>query len=248
METTPESRSALGADHAELVDVRRRRRRQRVLVPVAARQTSPSRSRSSGASWRLWARPTRRAAKRYYASGEHHPGTDFIWGGGRLVDAWPVSPDDAQWDRVRTSEVETLVDQRRARLRDAAAGGHEGAPPVPAERQGGRAGGIRALDDLLDAAARGRHPADQHLPRHRPGRQVALRAAERRLHARGHADGARQGHRRRDGRPRAPDGPVAAVDGASRHVPAAATDARPARRCARCTRSCSAWAAGCSAP
>ena len=35
----------------------------------------------------------------------------------------------------------------------------------------------------------------------------------RRLHARGHADGARQGHRRRDGRPRAAHGPLAAVDG-----------------------------------
>jgi pimeloyl-ACP methyl ester carboxylesterase len=50
-----------------------------------------------------------RAAQRYFSSGEHHPGTDFIWGGGELAAAWPSSPDDALYDRVRTSQVETLL-------------------------------------------------------------------------------------------------------------------------------------------
>lgn len=49
------------------------------------------------------------AAKRYFSSGEHHPGTDFIWGGGRLADAWPAAPGEDEYSRVRTSKVETLL-------------------------------------------------------------------------------------------------------------------------------------------
>ena len=37
------------------------------------------------------------------------PGTDFAWGGGRLGDAWPTSPDDAPYRRMRVSRVDTLV-------------------------------------------------------------------------------------------------------------------------------------------
>ena len=37
------------------------------------------------------------------------PGTDLIWVGGRLVDAWPASPDDALYTRVQDSDVETLL-------------------------------------------------------------------------------------------------------------------------------------------
>jgi hypothetical protein len=50
-----------------------------------------------------------RVAQRYFASGEHHAGTDFIWGGGELVTGWPSSPEDGEYDRVRTSNVETLL-------------------------------------------------------------------------------------------------------------------------------------------
>jgi pimeloyl-ACP methyl ester carboxylesterase len=50
-----------------------------------------------------------RAAQRYFSSGEHHAGTDFIWGGGELVAGWPSSPEDGEYDRVRTSKVETLL-------------------------------------------------------------------------------------------------------------------------------------------
>jgi hypothetical protein len=38
-----------------------------------------------------------------------NPGTDYLWGGGRLLDAWPAEPDEDQYDRVRTSDTETLV-------------------------------------------------------------------------------------------------------------------------------------------
>jgi pimeloyl-ACP methyl ester carboxylesterase len=48
-------------------------------------------------------------ARLYYASGEQHPGTDFIWGGGELIDAWPSSPEAGEYARVRRSEVETLL-------------------------------------------------------------------------------------------------------------------------------------------
>jgi pimeloyl-ACP methyl ester carboxylesterase len=52
-------------------------------------------------------------AKRYYSTPRGDtilgsPGTDLIWGIGTLVDAWPGSNVD-QYDRVRTSNVETLL-------------------------------------------------------------------------------------------------------------------------------------------
>jgi pimeloyl-ACP methyl ester carboxylesterase len=37
------------------------------------------------------------------------PGTNFIWAGGGLVGAFPPAPDQDEYDRVRTSDVETLV-------------------------------------------------------------------------------------------------------------------------------------------
>lgn len=56
-----------------------------------------------------------RAAKAYYAAGGGEgtffgsPGTDFIWAGGRLADTWPAAPDENEYSRVRTSDVETLL-------------------------------------------------------------------------------------------------------------------------------------------
>jgi pimeloyl-ACP methyl ester carboxylesterase len=55
-------------------------------------------------------------AKRYFSSGEHRnesilgdPGTRFIWGGGELADAWPANTSENEYDRVRTSKVNTLL-------------------------------------------------------------------------------------------------------------------------------------------
>jgi hypothetical protein len=52
-------------------------------------------------------RPDAHAAKRYFSSDVHHgdsilgnPGTDFIWGGGRLADAWPANANENEYDRV----------------------------------------------------------------------------------------------------------------------------------------------------
>jgi pimeloyl-ACP methyl ester carboxylesterase len=49
-------------------------------------------------------------ARRYYASGgEQFVPTDFTWGGGALIDAWPSAPGNDTYDQVRVSEVETLL-------------------------------------------------------------------------------------------------------------------------------------------
>ncbi|MGH3141885.1 MAG: alpha/beta hydrolase, partial [Gaiellales bacterium] len=37
------------------------------------------------------------------------PGTDLIWAGGGLVDAWPANPDENKYAQVRVSNVETLL-------------------------------------------------------------------------------------------------------------------------------------------
>jgi hypothetical protein len=55
------------------------------------------------------------AARAYFADG-NDPGTNLgraataqVWGGGALVDAWPAQPDEDEYSRMRTSDVETLV-------------------------------------------------------------------------------------------------------------------------------------------
>jgi TAP-like protein len=54
-------------------------------------------------------------ARRFYASHADRgsvigsPGTDLIWAGGRLVHAWPASPDENEFSHVRDSNVETLL-------------------------------------------------------------------------------------------------------------------------------------------
>jgi pimeloyl-ACP methyl ester carboxylesterase len=37
------------------------------------------------------------------------PGTDLIWAGGGLVDAWPANPDENEYTQLRDSSVETLL-------------------------------------------------------------------------------------------------------------------------------------------
>jgi pimeloyl-ACP methyl ester carboxylesterase len=37
------------------------------------------------------------------------PGTDLVWAGGRLLDAWPAAPGEDAYARVRDSDVETLL-------------------------------------------------------------------------------------------------------------------------------------------
>ena len=54
-------------------------------------------------------------AKRFFASGANRgsligsPGTDLIWAGGRILDAWPANPDENEYTQVQDSNVETLL-------------------------------------------------------------------------------------------------------------------------------------------
>jgi uncharacterized membrane protein YdfJ with MMPL/SSD domain/pimeloyl-ACP methyl ester carboxylesterase len=62
------------------------------------------------------ARADAQAARDYFSSGRRERGsnlgraaTSFGWGGGRLTDGWPAAPDEGEYSRVRTSNVETLL-------------------------------------------------------------------------------------------------------------------------------------------
>jgi pimeloyl-ACP methyl ester carboxylesterase len=54
-------------------------------------------------------------AKRFFAARADRgsligaPGTDLIWDGGRILDAWPANPDEEQYTHVQDSKVETLL-------------------------------------------------------------------------------------------------------------------------------------------
>ena len=54
-------------------------------------------------------------ARRFFASGANHgsligsPGTDLIWAGGRLLEAWPANPDENEYTQVQDSNVDTLL-------------------------------------------------------------------------------------------------------------------------------------------
>lgn len=56
-----------------------------------------------------------RAVEAYYAAGGDpgsilgNPGTDFIWGRGGMIRAWPANPAGDVYSRVQTSQVETLL-------------------------------------------------------------------------------------------------------------------------------------------
>ncbi len=60
-------------------------------------------------------RPDAAAARRYFSRERHdgaiwgNPGTRFVWADGRLADAWPATPDENAYSRVRRSNVETLL-------------------------------------------------------------------------------------------------------------------------------------------
>ena len=53
--------------------------------------------------------------RRLFASGADrgsvigNPGTEFLWAGGRLLNAWPANPDEKEYNSVRNSNVPTLL-------------------------------------------------------------------------------------------------------------------------------------------
>jgi pimeloyl-ACP methyl ester carboxylesterase len=57
-----------------------------------------------------------KAARRYFAAGGHDvtsnfgdAGTAFVWGGGAMADSWPEGPDQSAYNRMRPTNVETLL-------------------------------------------------------------------------------------------------------------------------------------------
>src|SRR5205823_3516094 len=86
-------------------------RRGRVLRRPDRRLGGVDAEHGRGHAW-----PILVAAERYFASGRRHrdsilgnPGTEFIYAGGGLVNAWPAAPDENEYIRVRDSSVATLM-------------------------------------------------------------------------------------------------------------------------------------------
>jgi pimeloyl-ACP methyl ester carboxylesterase len=83
------------------------------LLSVAAQLTFP-RAQVWGDVASI-ARADAASAKRFFAAKAGRgsvigsPGTDLVWAGGRLVDAWPANPDENEYSRVQDSSVETLL-------------------------------------------------------------------------------------------------------------------------------------------
>ena len=175
------------------------------------------------------------------------PGTDFITAGGRLFDSWPASPDENLYTRVRNSSVETLLIGGRLdvatppqnatrKLLPHLSNGHEVVLPD-----------IGHTDDFWTYQTPAEQPPDQHLPRQRPGRHVALHANVGRLHAGARPRPHREYRPRRDAGAGRADGALAGVHGASRAVARSLWTQEQRRAPRPCFRSCSVWAACSSA-
>ena len=180
------------------------------------------------------ARLDAQAARDYFSSGGQErdsnlgdAATAFGWGGGRLADAWPAAPDEGEYSRVRTSKVETLlIGGALDFATPPQVATKELLPHLPNGHQVVLAGfghstdfwtyqpeaGSRLINTFFDS---GRVDDSLYEPQ------------TRRLHARGHADGARQGHRGRDGRPRAPHGRSRCSGWLAGCASGDASDARP---------------------
>ena len=184
------ARGAADARHAA-VDRRGRRRAARGSCPSVAGLAFPS-----GQVWGDVAavgRTDAAYAKAFFAAHADRgsviggPGTDLIWAGGKLVDAWPANPDENEYTQVRDSKVETLLIGGDARLRNPATERDPGAAAPPLERAPGRPAEARSRRRLLGLRAGRVHEADRHVPRPRPGRHLALHREPARLRAVVHA-------------------------------------------------------------
>ncbi len=120
---------------------------------------SLSRRRLSGATSQLSQWLTTKLAKRYFSSSEPdrgsiigNPGTEFLFGGGGLLHAWPANPDRQRVHPCPDIEGADAPDRRQSRLRHPARGCDQGAPPLPAQRPPGHARRLRPHDLLLDRA------------------------------------------------------------------------------------------------
>ena len=118
--------------------------------------------------------------KRLFASGADrgsvigNPGTEFLWSGGRLLNAWPANSRREGIQQRPQLERPDAADQRPARLRRAARERDSPAPASPPERSPGRPPEARARRRLLGLRARRVHPPDRQLPRQRSRRHLPL--------------------------------------------------------------------------
>ena len=209
----------LVADDDRLVALGRARRRERALVHVADGRPRLPRVVRVGRAGRH-GDPDAPTAEAYYSAGGDrgsilgNPERSSSGPAERLADAWPRNPADDQYSRVRTSNVETLLIGGTldfATPPQAATRGAAAAPARTATRSCCRSSATRRTSGRTSPTAS--TPPGQHVPRQRAGRRLAVRAAGRWTSTPGRdADGARQGHRRRDGRLRAARAPVAAAD------------------------------------
>ena len=125
------------------------------------------------------------AAKRYFAGGPHrkdsilgNPGTEFLYAGGGLIDAWPATPDENEYATVRDSNVETLLVGGTLDFATPAVNATRRAAAAPPERPPGRPLRARSQHLVLGRAAEGEYAPAEHVLRHRQGRYVALHAAK----------------------------------------------------------------------
>ena len=145
-------------------------RSTRATAPAArgCSRSSPrsrcSRTHRSGATSPPIGRTDAAYGRRFFAAGADRgsvigsPGTELVWAGGRLLDAWPANPDENEYTRVRDSQRPDAADRRPARLRHAAAERDPRAPAPPPERPPGRPAEARSRRRLLGLRARRRRP------------------------------------------------------------------------------------------
>jgi hypothetical protein len=102
-------------DDSRLVAFRGRRRRERVLVRVGLRRPLVPEVVRLG-EYAAVGGADAQVARDHFSSGAQVRGsnlgeaaTAYVWGGGRLADAWPAAPGEGEYSRMPTSKVETLL-------------------------------------------------------------------------------------------------------------------------------------------
>ena len=255
MESTSEAAPLSAPMTLELVALRGEGRRERVLVPVAAGRPASSRSRSSGASTPPPARPT--PGRRATTSRRRRRTSSILGEPAARSSSGPAARWPTPGRRPRTRTSTTACGRRTCETLLIGGALDFATPPQVATKEllpylpnGHQVvlPGLGHSTSFWTYAARGRAPACSTRT------STAARSTTRSTR-RAKVDftpdvtqtALGQGHRRHDGRPRAPHRALAALDGRAACTGADASDARRARCCARCTRSCSASAAGSSA-
>ncbi len=159
------------------------------------------------------------AAERYYSSSEHdgpsiigNPGTEFLFGGGGLLHAWPANPTDNEYTHVQTSNVQTLLIGGSLDFATPPQNAtKELLPYLPNGHQVILAGFGHTTSFWTEQTKASTHLINTYFDTGKVDDSLYKPQAVK-LHARLHTDRTRQGHRRRDDRLRTPHDPVTATD------------------------------------